>query len=293
MKKRVAGLVLVCSLVVAVHAAEKTFPTDVKSTYARFVPERLDDFAWENDLIAFRAYGPACSKVDAGIDCWMKRVTYPIVNKWYYEAENGKSYHTDTGEGCDYYHVGTSAGCGGTALWVDGAMVQLGKFKSWKLLEESTEKTSFVLTYESDVNGATYKEEKQITIELGKRLFKAESTFYKNGAPVANLPVVAALTTHDGKGTVSKDIQSGWVSVWESSKKNGSWGTGIVMNPADIKSFASISMKQKDKSHAALVAETDAQGKLTYYAGFGWSKAGEITTEQQWIDYLKTFSKSL
>ena len=29
------------------------------ATYARFVPEREDDFAWENDLVAFRAYGPA------------------------------------------------------------------------------------------------------------------------------------------------------------------------------------------------------------------------------------------
>src|SRR6476661_2240682 len=28
-------------------------------TYARYVPERYDDFAWENDKIAFRMYGKA------------------------------------------------------------------------------------------------------------------------------------------------------------------------------------------------------------------------------------------
>ena len=52
--------------------------------FARFVPEREDDFAWENDLVAFRAYGPALrNQVDAGTDCWLKRVKYPILNKWY------------------------------------------------------------------------------------------------------------------------------------------------------------------------------------------------------------------
>ena len=30
--------------------------------YGRYVPERLDDYAWENDRIAFRAYGPALER---------------------------------------------------------------------------------------------------------------------------------------------------------------------------------------------------------------------------------------
>ena len=36
--------------------------TFVTKTYARFVPERKDDFAWENDKIAFRTYGKAIEK---------------------------------------------------------------------------------------------------------------------------------------------------------------------------------------------------------------------------------------
>ncbi|MEY3896376.1 MAG: hypothetical protein RLZZ214_1896, partial [Verrucomicrobiota bacterium] len=44
--------------------------------FARFVPERSDDFAWENDLVAFRTYGPALrpGPENSGIDCWFKRV---------------------------------------------------------------------------------------------------------------------------------------------------------------------------------------------------------------------------
>lgn len=80
--------------------------TNAPRTFARFVPERSDDFAWENDLIAFRAYGPALreGKENSGIDCWLKRVNYPIINKWYVQSEQGKSYHKDHGEGCDNYH---------------------------------------------------------------------------------------------------------------------------------------------------------------------------------------------
>ena len=52
---------------------------------ARFVPERKDDFAFENDKVAFRIYGPTLrdSKENSGVDCWVKRVDYPIIDKWY------------------------------------------------------------------------------------------------------------------------------------------------------------------------------------------------------------------
>ena len=49
--------------------------TPEPTTFARFVPERSDDFARENDKVAFRAYGPALhdSKEKSGV------VSAPIV----------------------------------------------------------------------------------------------------------------------------------------------------------------------------------------------------------------------
>jgi pectinesterase len=58
------------------------FPAKV---FARYVPERLDDFAWENDKIGHRTYGPALAAPDesktgkeifvaSGLDVWCKRV---------------------------------------------------------------------------------------------------------------------------------------------------------------------------------------------------------------------------
>jgi hypothetical protein len=40
-------------------------------TYGRFITERFDDFAWENDRVAFRIYGPSLIPIDGpsnGID---------------------------------------------------------------------------------------------------------------------------------------------------------------------------------------------------------------------------------
>jgi len=113
MKLVMLGIVAAVSMV----SAESIQPR----THCRFVPERFDDFAWENDQIAFRTYGPAAREraENSGFDCWLKRVETPIIDKWYGPMKE-KSYHKDWGEGHDPYHVGKTRGCGGLGLWIDG-----------------------------------------------------------------------------------------------------------------------------------------------------------------------------
>ena len=89
-------------------------------TFARFVPERLDDFAWENDRIAFRMYGPALQKQDgdktgSGVDVWCKHVRTPVIDLMY----RRKNYHEDDGSAADNYRAGPNRGCGGAAIWAD------------------------------------------------------------------------------------------------------------------------------------------------------------------------------
>jgi hypothetical protein len=86
-------------------------------TFGRHVPERLDDFAWENNRIAFRMYGPALAgSISNGVDVWAKRTDSLIVNKFYYDdLNNKKSYHVDHGEGLDCYDVSWTLGAGGIA----------------------------------------------------------------------------------------------------------------------------------------------------------------------------------
>jgi len=256
-------------------------------TYARFVPERIDDFAWENDKIAFRAYGPAAREraENSGIDAWLKRVDYPIINKWYKEAEEGKSYHEDHGEGLDNYHVGSSAGCGGTGIWLNGKREPLETFTEYEIIEVSPERSRFKLTYEREIDGVVYGEEKTITIELGKRLFQVESLFLKDNQPAANLPICVGLTTHDGKAEAFFNRSEGWIATWESLGES-ELGTGARMDPSLLHSVVMVDREARDESHIFLIGKTDAEGRISYEAGYGWKKAGEITTREAWRNYL-------
>ena len=80
--------------------------------YGRFVRERFDDFAWENDLIAHRTYGRALETwqgeplTSSAIDIWSKRTSRLVINDWYM-VDN---YHSDQGEGCDDYSAGATRG---------------------------------------------------------------------------------------------------------------------------------------------------------------------------------------
>lgn len=275
-------------------ALSQKFSQTVTKTYARYVPERNDDFAWENDLVAFRAYGPAARSgaENSGLDCWLKRVKYPIINKWYkQELEQGKTYHKDWGEGLDNYHVGSSAGCGSSALWLNGERKPLEVYTQWKMLKQTDAKTEFMLTYENNVNGDLYKEEKIITIELGSRLFKTTSTYWKNGVVAQNLPIAIGVTTHDESATVQWDKDSGYLSSWENIAKWG-LGTGVLVAPEKIQDVVLVSSNGvQDKGHALFITETDNEGKISYYAGYGWEKAKEITNHKQWQNYLLNYSK--
>ncbi|MDF7825932.1 DUF4861 family protein [Pontiellaceae bacterium B12227] len=264
-------------------------------TFCRFVPERLDDFAWENDKIAFRAYGPALKAKgeDSGFDCWLKRVDYPIINKWYDQSLNKKmSYHKDHGEGYDPYKVGSSRGCGGLALWIDGKMVQSNVFTDSKVVKCDKNESIFILSYEWKYDGDVYAEEKQISIKLGDRLFKSTSTFTKNGKVAKDLPIAIGLVRHHKTDVVAKDLSKGWMSIWE-PMDDSELGTGVVIDPKRIVDFQLLETGKKLEDHALIITKTDAKGQLEYYAGYGWKKAGEVKTSKDWNTYLGQFAKGL
>lgn len=262
------------------------------STYARYVPERLDDFAWENDLVAFRAYGPALRSgtENSGVDCWLKRVDYPIINLWYQRAEEQKiSYHKDNGEGLDNYHVGSSAGCGNASLWLNGERQPLETYVDWKIIKQTKEESIFDLFYEKAIQGDVYKKQKRVTIKLGSRLFSVETTFWKNGELAKHIPIAIALSTHDGKGKAAFDKYSGYLSVWEHIG-DSDLGTGVKLNSGLISDIQVINDQDvKDDGHVIAVINTDEHGKVRYSAGYGWAKTGDITTEEKWINYLKNY----
>lgn len=270
----------------------------VIKTFARFVPERIDDFAWENDKVAFRTYGPEAQRLTdeklpggtltSGIDAWLKRVDYPIINKWYKKYVDGGSYHKDSGEGYDPYHVGNSRGIGGIGVWTNDSLYVSKNFTEYKLIANGPLRTIFELTYAPWKAGdATIQETKRISLDLSSQLYHMEVKLNSDN-PIPNL--TAGITLHDGKGEVTSDTNAGWVSYWETID-DAKLGTGIVASVSDIDQQLEIRTASIEQSHLYMVLKP--KKVISFYAGFGWEKAGEFSSASEWNNYLKYFSKGL
>ena len=64
--------------------------------YGRYVPERKDDFAWENEYAAFRLYGPALKPENPsnGVDLWLKNSPALVIDTMYgRELKDHRPYH--------------------------------------------------------------------------------------------------------------------------------------------------------------------------------------------------------
>jgi len=302
MKTTLASLfLLLLSGVIPCRSDETGNAASVGSTgpvWCRFVPERKDDFAWENDLMAFRAYGPAIKSKDgtedSGIDCWLKRTTNPVIDKWYDGELKGVSYHQDHGEGYDPYHVGGSRGCGGSALWRDGALVTAGPYKSWKILERTPGKAVFELTYDYPAvpGEQPIREVKRFTVERGQPFIRVLSVFTRDGKPLAGLPVALGVTTHDGKAAVTLDRANRWVSCWELIDGIG-LGTAVILPPGFSAEARDFRSGEKERSHALLITRTDSNGSVTCYPGFAWVREGRIASPADWLKIIAGFSEKL
>ena len=284
----------------AVFTIEKTAavaPVFPVKAFARYVPERLDDFAWENDRIAHRIYGPGLAApappgvnkevlVSSGIDVWCKRVSYPIVDRWYNKGHDYYHKH-DLGEGMDMYNVSQTRGCGGTGIW-DGHQLAVGiNYHTWKVLANGPVRAVFELTYDAwAANGLKVAETKRFTVDAGHNLDRVESTFAVTGGDARELIVAIGLNkTPTDKGQDPKINYvpvpaDGSLAQWVVQKTHGSLATAVIV-PAEV--FQGYAEDEKNRLVLAKIAPGQA---LSYCIGAGWSDAGEFTTEQAWTDYV-------
>lgn len=279
-------------------ALAPVFPSKV---FARYVPERLDDFAWENDKVAHRTYGPALAAPDtakrgkevlvtSGLDIWCKRVDYLVVDRWYNKGHD--HYHHDEGEGMDMYNVGTSCGAGGTGIWQDGKLHVGRNYASWKVIANGPIRAIFELTYDTWTTGrGIVSEVKRFTVDAGTNFDRMDSTFTAWTGP-KELTVAIGLNKNSGdkgqdaKVDVTRTPAAGWLAQWEAQKTNGSLGEAIVV-PENFESLA------EDEHNQLVLAHATSGKPLRYYLGAGWSKAGEFTTRQAWDDYVAAFALRL
>ena len=262
------------------------------TTYARFVPERTDDFAWENDQVAFRTYGPKAQRLaeerkpdgtlSSGIDIWLKKVKYPIIDSWY--AKNVTSpgyYHIDHGEGYDPYHVGSSRGLGGTGIWVNDSLYTSKNFVKYRIIAAGPLRAIFELDY-AVWSKYGVKETKRISLDLGSNFTKFENTISANDR-IPNYTI--GITLHKEKGTVKINTSKGIFRRWEPID-DSFVGEGIVIAPSAVTTALNHHSDAPDQSQILVVTKPE-NNKLVYYVGFAWLKSDQIKSVEDWDAMLE------
>ena len=256
--------------------------------YGRFVRERFDDFAWENDRVAHRTYGKALITwkgeplTSSAIDIWSKRTAKLVINDWYM-VDN---YHSDTGEGVDAYSAGPTRGCGGSGIWANGQLFVPKNFVDSRVLTNGPIRVMFELIYEPfDVNGAQVSQVLRVSLDGGSQLNHFE-TFYRRAS--GNEPLAVAIGLKKVKDEEKQfNAERGRLTIWEPMEKNlGMQGLAIVVNPKDVDKLA------EDKLNNLLVLKPTNTTPVSYWAGFAWDRAGQITTAKAWDTYVDQFAES-
>jgi unsaturated rhamnogalacturonyl hydrolase len=265
--------------------------------YGRFVRERNDDFAWENDRIAHRVYGPDLETwkqeplTSSGIDVWTKRVSRLIVNDWYMTD----NYHLDSGEGADMYSVGKSRGCGGLGIWANDTLHVSRNFVRSRVLAAGPIRLVFELDYEPWEVGGGVKiaETKRVTLDAGSNFDRYESFFKiegKTDAKPVPLSVGIGIAKHEG-GVARFEKKGGWLRSWEPLKTKagpgGNLGCAIVAPPAAVTDY-----KQTDTDHLMIVS-TQSNAPVVYHAGFGWDASGDFPDIAAWTSRVEALARDL
>ena len=279
--------------------------TEVQTrVYGRYVPERKDDFAWENEYAAFRMYGPALRSENPsnGVDLWLKKSPELVVDSFYYrEHVLGLPYHINYGKGLDCYKVGHTCGAGGLVVIADDNLFVGGAYDRWRIIEQTPDKLVFCLEYDSlVVNGHVLQESITITAEAGQMLNKAQVVLTcANEYEGAELWVGGGIYLHDtidnsytcdhcGIIAYAEDALSDKNAAQMNYEYNGSTSQG--------RSYIAVVTPhggwQEIKDNTLFSVQPYQLGDtLTYFFGACWSEWSNedqsFPTDQDWFDGLQ------
>ncbi|WP_418983062.1 DUF4861 family protein [Alistipes sp.] len=249
--------------------------------FGRHVPERYDDYAWENNKVAYRLYGPSLETspeklVTPGIDVWVKCTDKLVIDEWYAKGD----YHHNYGDGMDCYKVGVTLGGGSSVPFAGGKFWMMPhNYLTQQTLDNGPIRTTVKLTYAPwEVDGTEVSLTKIISLDANQRFNRMESIY--EGA-FAELPVAAGFVRHDVKQTLSGD---GWLAFREATSdtkdpvRDGDIYAAVVLPGAQI--------LPDTLGHAVAVKSVKPGIPMTYYAGTGWSQGG-IDDMEEWMEQVE------
>lgn len=290
----------------------------------RHYPQRLDDLAWENDLVGFRAYGPALQDSGQrgyGYDLFTKRgTTEPVLEDELYAGEFNPefkdninrlrkedpeaareltkkySYHVDHGYGMDCYAVGPTLGPGTNALMIGDTIVYPWCYKEYEILDNGPLRFTARLTFRPAVVGSdsAVVETRVITLDKGSHLNRTVVS-YDN--LTRSLPVAAGIVLHDDKGVVRAEAGKGYITYEDptTGPNQGTIYVGCVF-PTNLDKAVEVRFDADEKKrrnnaggHVLAIASYEPGAEFTYYWGFGWNRS-DIKDEAAWQQYIERYA---
>jgi len=250
---------------------------------AEVCPERQNDFCWENDKFGMRAYGPGEYHKWSGWDVFNKTPGEPgaAAKLLHGKGVNVNWHEVPFGGVLDNYTIGASRGLGGIAFFGDGEWKTYPDWESSKVIHVGDDYCEFELVYPAFA--AVGKMTCHVTLRRGERFFRNDVSFehpdrfrgdFRAGSGIDLDPA------RDHKGALVEE--PGLVSLFEDEKgANGSTMEAIfVADSSDVEVMT-------DRMNCRVLAFK--KPNFTYWAGATWSKAGEITTPEAWIDAVRAF----
>ena len=253
--------------------------------YGRYVPERLDDYAWENNLTAYRIYGPRLSDPKTqGVDVWVKNTEKLIINEWF--ARN--DYHHNYGEGMDCYKVGNTLGGGALAIVQDSQLLLSGNYLQQECVANGPLRTEAEFIYAPvAVDGRDVAIKRRIWLDANSRFSFQE---YELTGFEGEIEVAAGVVMHDVKDITQ---QGNWLALTEpasdssDAERDGDILLGVILQGAEKQSrFQTPTSPNQQPQHALLLRKAKAGEKILMLNGSAWSHAG-VAGGAEWAEQVK------
>ena len=137
-------------------------------------------------------------------------------------------------------------------------------------------------------DGVTVAETRRMTLDAGSHFTRIESRFTITGAAsVKGGPGLDVDKDRLHTGAVTSKPEEGWIANYEDEQpKLGCIATAIVLPQGGA--FAADKL-QNDY----LLTTVTADKPLVWYAGAGWSGAGDFVKPEYWNAYVSSFAEAL
>ena len=256
---------------------------------ARFVPERMDDFVFENDFYCFRVYGKALegNPTSPGFDFWAKNCKALVADGRYklYAEGSDQAYHHNLGNGKDCYKVAVSLGAGASSPFINDTLrYPATNYRSYDIVSLTAKEAVFVLRYpEWETCGYRISLDKEFHVKAGEKFCKVEDTYTFTG-PTESLTIAAGINRHDENDLVDEFNGKDRIAIWEHAsdqsleKEDGLIGVAVIMPGAEKTEVAC--------GHSLLEKTIRSGETLSYSFSAVWSEFS-VSTAEEWFSIVK------